>query len=98
MLTSYCLQVQSSAGGPRKYSGPVSVVRSLHREGGLRSIFRGSAATAARGRRCVEQRSGDLNMLSDPTSCSRVEEEFPAYFPTEVLSVKCFSPSPLVSR
>lgn len=42
------LQVQSSAGGPRKYSGPVSVVRSLHREGGLRSIFRGSAATAAR--------------------------------------------------
>lgn len=57
MLTSYCLQVQSSAGGPRKYSGPVSVVRSLHREGGLRSIFRGSAATAARGR----------NMLSDLT-------------------------------
>ena len=50
MLTSYCLQVQSSAGGPRKYAGPVDVIRSLHKEGGLRSIFRGSAATAARGR------------------------------------------------
>jgi len=42
------LQVQSSAGGPKKYSGPVDVIRSLHREGGVRSIFRGSAATAAR--------------------------------------------------
>jgi len=42
------LQVQSAAGGPKKYSGPVDVIRSLYKEGGLRSIFRGSAATAAR--------------------------------------------------
>jgi len=42
------LQVQQASTGPPKYSGPVDVVRSLYREGGLRSIYRGSAATAAR--------------------------------------------------
>jgi len=42
------LQVQQAASGPAKYSGPVDVARSLYREGGLRSIFKGSAATAAR--------------------------------------------------
>ena len=43
-------QVQSAGGGPKKYSGPVDVIRSLYKEGGIRSIFKGSAATAARGR------------------------------------------------
>ena len=43
-------QVQSAAGGPKKYSGPVDVIRSLYKEGGIRSIFKGSAATAARGK------------------------------------------------
>ena len=75
MLTSYCLQVQSSAGGPRKYSGPVDVIRSLHQEGGVRSVFRGSAATAARGRQSVEL---ELSGLAEHTA----EEEFPAYFLT----------------
>jgi len=42
------LQVQQASTGPAKYSGPKDVVMSLYREGGLRSIFRGSAATAAR--------------------------------------------------
>jgi len=42
------LQVQQASTGPAKYSGPKDVVLSLYREGGLRSIFRGSAATAAR--------------------------------------------------
>merc|ERR1719412_1243671 len=42
------LQVQSAGGGPKKYSGPVDVIRSLYKEGGIRSIFKGSAATAAR--------------------------------------------------
>jgi len=42
------LQVQQAGAGPAKYSGPVDVARSLYREGGLRSIFKGSAATAAR--------------------------------------------------
>jgi len=42
------LQVQQASTGPPKYSGPVDVVKSLYREGGLRSIYKGSAATAAR--------------------------------------------------
>jgi len=42
------LQVQQAQTGPPKYSGPVDVARSLYREGGLRSIFKGSGATAAR--------------------------------------------------
>lgn len=42
------LQVQQASTGPPKYSGPADVVKSLYREGGLRSIFKGSAATAAR--------------------------------------------------
>jgi len=42
------LQVQQASTGPPKYSGPVDVAKSLYREGGLRSVFKGSAATAAR--------------------------------------------------
>jgi len=41
------LQVQGQ-GGQSKYTGPVSVVRGLYSEGGLRSIFRGTGATLAR--------------------------------------------------
>jgi len=42
------LQVQQASTGPPKYKGPVDVAKSLYREGGMRSIYRGSAATAAR--------------------------------------------------
>ncbi|KAE9580538.1 Mitochondrial carnitine carrier [Colletotrichum fructicola] len=45
------LQVQSQRlqpGEKPKYNGGLDVVRSLYREGGLRSVFRGSAATLAR--------------------------------------------------
>merc|ERR1712013_471972 len=42
------LQVQAANTGPAKYKGLTDVVFSLYREGGLRSIFKGSAATAAR--------------------------------------------------
>ena len=52
-MTYLSFQVQQSGAGPVKYSGPVDVARSLYREGGLRSIFKGSAATAARGRSLV---------------------------------------------
>lgn len=40
-------QVQGQ-GGSAAYSGPIDVVRKLYAEGGLRSIFRGTAATLAR--------------------------------------------------
>jgi len=46
------LQVQGqkklAPGEKPKYSGPLDVVRQLYREGGVRSVFRGSAATLAR--------------------------------------------------
>lgn len=45
------LQVQSqklAPGEKPKYAGGLDVVRSLYKEGGLRSVFRGSAATLAR--------------------------------------------------
>jgi solute carrier family 25 carnitine/acylcarnitine transporter 20/29 len=41
------IQGQGAGAGP-SYSGPVDVVRQLYKEGGLRSIFRGTGATLAR--------------------------------------------------
>ncbi|GAC98894.1 hypothetical protein PHSY_006489 [Pseudozyma hubeiensis SY62] len=41
------LQGQSGSTGPT-YNGPVDVVRQLYKEGGLKSIFRGTGATLAR--------------------------------------------------
>lgn len=41
------LQVQGQ-GGKAQYSGPAAVVRGLYKEGGLKSIFRGTGATLAR--------------------------------------------------
>lgn len=42
------LQVQSS-GGPQKYNGPLDVLKQLYKEGGIKSIYRGTAATLMRG-------------------------------------------------
>ncbi|KAG8922655.1 hypothetical protein FRC02_011697, partial [Tulasnella sp. 418] len=41
------LQVQGQGGGTN-YKGPVDVVKGLYKEGGLKSIFRGTGATLAR--------------------------------------------------
>ncbi|KAG6862442.1 hypothetical protein C0995_011882 [Termitomyces sp. Mi166 len=41
-------QGQGKEAGERKYKGVVDVVRHLYREGGMRSIFRGTGATLAR--------------------------------------------------
>ncbi|KFA60520.1 hypothetical protein S40285_07874 [Stachybotrys chlorohalonatus IBT 40285] len=41
-------QKQLAPGEKHKYNGGLDVVRQLYREGGLRSVFRGSAATLAR--------------------------------------------------
>ena len=43
------LQVQAMGGTEAKYSGPLDVVRKLYREGGIRSIYRGTCATLLRG-------------------------------------------------
>ncbi|TRY71026.1 hypothetical protein TCAL_15032 [Tigriopus californicus] len=42
------LQVQQASTGPAKYSGPVDVAKSLYREGGLKSIYKGTCATLLR--------------------------------------------------
>lgn len=42
------LQIQGQSTGEKKYKGGVDVVRQLYKEGGLRSVFRGSVATLAR--------------------------------------------------
>lgn len=42
------LQIQGQGGSEQKYKGVFDVVRSLYREGGIRSIFRGTGATLAR--------------------------------------------------
>ncbi|KAI5825587.1 mitochondrial carrier [Schizophyllum commune Tattone D] len=42
------LQVQGQGGAEQKYKGVFDVIGQLYKEGGLKSIFRGSAATIAR--------------------------------------------------
>lgn len=43
------LQIQGQGGGSGPtYSGPLDVVRQLYKQGGLKSIFRGTGATLAR--------------------------------------------------
>jgi len=42
------LQVQQAASGPPKYNGPVHVVKSLWKEGGIRSIYKGTVVTLLR--------------------------------------------------
>ena len=42
--------MQQAATGPPKYKGPTDVARSLWREGGIRSVYKGSVATLLRGK------------------------------------------------
>jgi len=42
------LQVQTSSSGPAKYNGPLDVVKQLYKEGGMKSIYRGTGATLLR--------------------------------------------------
>lgn len=41
------LQVQEC--GNQKYDGPISVIKNLYREGGIRSLYKGTCATLLRG-------------------------------------------------
>lgn len=40
--------MQGQGGGEQKYKGVIDVVKGLYKEGGVRSIFRGTGATLAR--------------------------------------------------
>lgn len=41
-------QIQGQGGSGKQYTGVLDVMKHLYKEGGLRSIFRGSGATIAR--------------------------------------------------
>ncbi|CAH1783518.1 unnamed protein product [Owenia fusiformis] len=42
------LQVQAAGTGPPKYAGPVDVIKQLYKQGGIRSIYKGTMATLLR--------------------------------------------------
>ncbi|KAB7501992.1 Mitochondrial carnitine/acylcarnitine carrier protein [Armadillidium nasatum] len=42
------LQVQQAGSGPQVYKGPTDVVKKLYKEGGIRSIYKGTCATLLR--------------------------------------------------
>lgn len=42
------LQIQGDSKGPAKYKGPVDAARQLYKEGGIRSLYRGTGATLLR--------------------------------------------------
>lgn len=42
------LQIQAHSANPNQYKGPVDVFRKLYRQGGIRSIYKGTAATLLR--------------------------------------------------
>lgn len=44
------LQIQQGKNAPKIYDGPMDCVKKLYRQGGISSIYRGSAATMLRGR------------------------------------------------
>ncbi|KAJ9582688.1 hypothetical protein L9F63_022971, partial [Diploptera punctata] len=42
------LQIQQGGSAPQKYKGPVDAVKQLYKEGGIRSIYKGTCATLLR--------------------------------------------------
>ncbi|XP_050414699.1 mitochondrial carnitine/acylcarnitine carrier protein [Patella vulgata] len=42
------LQVQAASGKPAIYNGPIDCIKQLYKEGGIRSLYRGTAATLLR--------------------------------------------------
>jgi len=48
----FCSQIQAD-GATKKYAGPVDCAKQLFREGGIRSVYRGTCATLLRGEMSV---------------------------------------------
>lgn len=50
-MTHLChfVKVQAASSGPKLYKGPIDVVKVLYKEGGIRSIYKGTCATLLRG-------------------------------------------------
>ncbi|CAH1964497.1 unnamed protein product [Acanthoscelides obtectus] len=47
------LQIQHGINAPKVYDGPVDCLKKLYRQGGIQSIYRGSAATMLRGKHLI---------------------------------------------
>lgn len=50
LSTISLVQVQQASTGPAKYAGPIDCIRQLYKQGGIRSIYRGTGATLLRGK------------------------------------------------
>ena len=48
IITHLIVQIQQSA-ATAKYAGPVDCAKQLYKEGGIRSVYKGTVATLARG-------------------------------------------------
>lgn len=44
------LQIQQGGNAPQKYNGMLDCAKQLHKEGGIRSIYKGAVATLMRGK------------------------------------------------
>ena len=53
-------QIQAAGTGPAKYAGPLDCAKQLFREGGIRSIYKGTCATLLRGKGVEGRRTGAL--------------------------------------
>lgn len=50
------LQIQQGGGTPQKYNGMVDCAKQLYKEGGIRSVYKGSFATLLRGKQIILKR------------------------------------------
>ena len=81
-------QIQADAAN-KKYAGPVDCVKQLYREGGIRSIYRGTAATLLRGA-CLKLPFIELiwTLCNIAVLCLCVQSNFIAYIIWKYISVK----------
>lgn len=60
------LQIQQGGSGPQKYNGMVDCAKQLYKEGGMRSVYKGSFATLLRGKKLnIHTRQGKYNWNTD---------------------------------
>lgn len=57
------LQIQQGGGAPQKYNGMVDCAKQLYKEGGIRSVYKGSFATLLRGNSTKNKTQRNFNVL-----------------------------------
>lgn len=61
------MQIQQGGGAPQKYNGMVDCAKQLYKEGGIRSVYKGSFATLLRGK---QQKQNDFFIHSKLIFCT----------------------------